>query len=291
VSNPPQSTRAIAAIARMNWLHNKYIAAGKITNADLLYTLSVFITEPIRFVRLFEWREMSDMERCAFGVFWKDVGDAMGIQYEGYLSKTEWVDGLDFVDDITRWAKAYEVTAFLPSEVSARPAKTLIPMLTYWVPWFAQSFVQECVLVLLGDRVREAFLLPEPSTTAATFIYNALSIRRFALRYLALPRIAPLARHPSGDITSTDERIHLQFSYGNFPFYLKPTTWSRWGPRGWAIWMLGGKLPGDEPEYFRAQGFSFRDIGPKNFENKGTEEMEAEIAKMKASGRGGCPFS
>lgn len=156
--NPPNSARATTSVARMNWLHSKYIASGQISNADLLYTLSVFITEPERFMRLYEWRSLNEMEHCAYGVFWKSIGDAMGIKYEGYLSKTEWTDGLDFALDIAQWAKSYEVTAFVPSQISHKPAVALIPMIAYWIPWFGKKFAYECVHVLLGDRVREAFL-------------------------------------------------------------------------------------------------------------------------------------
>lgn len=158
MSQPPNSARATAAVARMNWLHSKYIASGQISNEDLLYTLSVFITEPNRFMRLYEWRPLNEMEFCAFGVFWRSIGDAMGIQWKGYLSKTEWHDGLDFAEDVAQWAKAYEIVAFTPSTVSNKPAQALIPMITYWAPSWVKNFSAECVHALLGDRVREAFM-------------------------------------------------------------------------------------------------------------------------------------
>jgi len=50
----------------MNYIHSRYQKAGKISNDDLLYTLSVFITEPINWVEMYEWREMSDTEKNAF---------------------------------------------------------------------------------------------------------------------------------------------------------------------------------------------------------------------------------
>lgn len=40
----PKDKRTIKAIARMNTIHSLYQKAGKISNDDLLYTLSVFIT-------------------------------------------------------------------------------------------------------------------------------------------------------------------------------------------------------------------------------------------------------
>lgn len=144
----------------MNFLHSKYVKEGTISNADLLYTLSVFVVEPPRFCRLYEWRSLNEMELCAFGVLWKSVGDAMGIEYKGYLKRAEtgWRDGIEFAEDIAAWAKAYEVVAMKPSTVCAKPARALIPMITYWVPWFAKPFTTEVVISLLGDRVREAFM-------------------------------------------------------------------------------------------------------------------------------------
>jgi hypothetical protein len=158
MSQPVNSNRAITAVARMNWLHSKYIQSGQISNDDLLYTLSVFITEPARFMRLYEWRPMNEMEHCALGVFWRSIGDAMGIQWQGRLAKTSWQDGLDFAEDIAQWAKAYEVEAFKPSTISNKPARALIPMITYWAPSWSKNLATECVHALLGDRVREAFM-------------------------------------------------------------------------------------------------------------------------------------
>jgi hypothetical protein len=154
----PNSARAVAAVARTNFLHSKYIAEGTISNANLLYTLSVFVVEPEHFIRLYEWRPLNDMEFCAYGTFWKSIGDAMGIEYKGFLSKTEWTSGLDWALDIKQWAKSYEVVNFRPSPVCNRPAVTLIPMMLYWVPKFGQAFAHECVYALLGDRLREAFM-------------------------------------------------------------------------------------------------------------------------------------
>ncbi|KAI0506695.1 hypothetical protein F5B22DRAFT_440284 [Xylaria bambusicola] len=286
--NPPNSERTIKALARINFLHSKYIKEGTISNEDLVYTLSVFVTEPPRFARLYEWRAMNEMERCAYGVFWKKVGEDMGISYKGVLSKDTWHDGIEWFDDISAWAKRYEVDKMKPSEVANKPAKALIPMLTYWVPWFAKPFVQEAVCVLMGDRVREAFMLPEPGIVAATTVYSALLLRRLFLRYLSLPRFSDVKRH--GDVDPKTGRYHLHFSYGNYPFYVKPTFWNRWGPRALAIWLYGGKVPGDNPEEYLSQGYMWTDLGPRNRMGLGVEEMETDLQRLKASNRGGCPF-
>ncbi|KAI1333893.1 hypothetical protein F5Y15DRAFT_403487 [Xylariaceae sp. FL0016] len=286
--NPPTSSRAIQSIARMNYLHSKYRATGQISNADLLYTLSVFVTEPVRFIRLYEWRPLNEMEYCAYGVFWKAVGDAMGIGYKGYLARDSWRDGVEFADDITAWAKAYEIQVMKPSVTANKPARALIPMITYWVPWFLKGFAEEAVCVLMGDRVREAFMLPEPGINAAAMVFPALAIRRFLMRYLTLPRLWDVKR--LGDTDPKTGRMWTQFPYGNYPYYIKPTFWNRWGPQAWAVWAYGGKVPGDDPEEHMPQGYRFIDLGPKNRMGMGAEEMDVDIKKMMASGRGGCPF-
>ncbi|GAW24925.1 hypothetical protein ANO14919_145210 [Xylariales sp. No.14919] len=286
--NPPDSERTIHALARINFLHSKYVQEGTISNEDLLYTLSVFVTEPPRFARLYEWRAMNEMEYCAYGVFWKAIGDAMGIPYKGLLARDTWRDGIEWADDIAAWAKRYEADVMKPSVIANKPALALIPMITYWLPWFAKPFAQDAVCVLMGDRVREAFMLPEPSIVAGATVYPLLLLRRLYLRYLALPRFSEVQR--IGETDPRTGRMHTRLPYGNYPFYVKPTLWNRWGPKAWAIWLYGGKVPGDNPEEYMPQGYLWTDLGPKNRMGLGAEEMEVDVKMMRAAGRGGCPF-
>lgn len=62
MGHSPTSERATSAIARMNWLHGRYQKAGKISNDDMLYTLALFLLEPERWIRLYEWRDLTEME-------------------------------------------------------------------------------------------------------------------------------------------------------------------------------------------------------------------------------------
>ncbi|KAJ8105035.1 hypothetical protein ONZ43_g7584 [Nemania bipapillata] len=163
-----------------------------------------------------------------------------------------------------------------------------MPIITYWLPGFAKPFVEEAVCVLLGDRVREAFMLPEPGIMAGATVYPILALRRAYLRYLALPRFFEL--NHLGGVDPQTGRINSAMPYGNFPFYIKPTFWNRWGPVAWAIWLYGGKVPGDNPEEYMPQGYLFTDLGPKNRMGLGVKEMEANVEGLRAASRGGCPF-
>ncbi|KAI1262786.1 hypothetical protein F5Y18DRAFT_144244 [Xylariaceae sp. FL1019] len=286
--NPPTSSRTMRAIARMNFLHSKYREEGTISNEDLLYTLSVFVTEPPRFARLYEWRVMNEMELCAYGVFWKALGDSMGLVYKGLLPRDSWKDGIEWAEDITAWAKAYEVEKMKPSVVAHKPAEALIPMITYWVPWFAKPFAEEAVCVLMSDRMREAFMLPEPGVAARAIVYLAIWLRSRFLRYLALPRLFEVRR--LGEMDSKTGRFTLRQTFGNYPYYRKPTPWNRWGPGALAIWLYGGKVPGDNPQEYLPDGYLWSDLGPRNRMGLGVDEMNVDVETMEASRRGGCPF-
>ena len=45
-----------------------YRKANLISNDDMLYTLGLFALEPIRWISMYEWRSLTDMERCAMSV-------------------------------------------------------------------------------------------------------------------------------------------------------------------------------------------------------------------------------
>jgi hypothetical protein len=87
------------------------------------------------------------------------------------------------------------------------------------------------------------------------------------------------------------EPLNLQFSYGYFPFYVKPTLWNRWGPVAWGIWLLGGILPGDDPKYYVSNGYTVSELGPRNFMGKGNAEVEMEAERLRKTSRSGCPFA
>ncbi|KAH9989105.1 hypothetical protein F4779DRAFT_610643 [Xylariaceae sp. FL0662B] len=285
--NAPTSPRTMQGLARTNYLHSAYVASGQISNADLLYTLSVFLGEPARCIGMYEWRALNDMEVCALGVFWKSAGDALGIRYDGFLARDRWRDGIEFFDDLVAWAKDYEVRNMRPSPVAAKPAETLIPIVTYWMPWFAKAFAAQAAIVFVDDRTREAFMLPKPDILASALVYSSLALRRFVLRYLSLPRVFE-QRYVSDPDPQTGRIYRLE--RGAFPFYVRPTVWNRWGPVAWAIWLYGGELPGDDPDQYQPQGYLFSELGPRNKTGKGAQEMEGDVEKMRARSRGGCPF-
>jgi hypothetical protein len=85
----------------MNWLHDRYRKSGKIKDDDMLYTLSLFALEPMRWTKNLEWRDLSDIERCALAVYRKNVGEVMSIPYDALpSSKTGWQNGLEWLSEL-----------------------------------------------------------------------------------------------------------------------------------------------------------------------------------------------
>ncbi|KAK9327259.1 hypothetical protein V1520DRAFT_299690 [Lipomyces starkeyi] len=290
-SHHPQSDRVIKALARMNYIHNRYQTAGKIHNDDLLYTLSVFITEPIFWVERYEWRSMTDMEICAISTFWKSIGDAMGIKYDGRLSDTEWTDGLQFYEDIKAWALDYEEKYMIPAKSNKQTADELVHLLLFYVPKCLKVAASNLVGVLMGDHLRKAMIYPTPSTG---YFYLASAIfesRRFLLRYLSLPRPSFMrVREVSDDPDPKTGRYHSK-SYLSHPYYNKPGLLNRWGPEGWLVWALGGDVPGSRGDRYIPQGYLFEEVGPNIMKNKGLEETRAWEEKLRVERPVGCPFA
>lgn len=242
--------------------------------------------EPIRFIRLYEWRALNDMEICAIGTFWKSIGDAMEIEYKGYLRQETWADGMEFVQDITQWAKGYEVEAMKPHPDNRKLADALVGLMFFYAPTSMRPFALQILTVLMGDRVREAFLYPEPSISAAFVAFGLLNARRIFLRYFCLPRLGPVKYFSEPDPQSG--RIH-HLDYLVSPYYNKPTFRARWGPGALLTRLCGGYVPGEKGTMY--EGFLATDLGPKNRMGKGMEEMEPDMARMKKNRPSGCPFA
>lgn len=70
------------------------------------------------------------------------------------------------------------------------------------------------------------------------------------------------------------------------PWYLPPTFWNRWGP--WALIARIAGWPVVTPGRYGSDGYDIADVGPKNFEGKGREEVLKNAEEIRR--RAGCPF-
>lgn len=143
----------------MNWLHDRYRKAGRIKDDDMLYTLSLFALEPMRWTKSLEWRDLNDIERCAMAVYWKNMGEAMSIPYTSLSSaKTGWSNGLHWLTELEAWSHAYEVQNMLPCSSNHKLALATIDIGLTNVPQFLKPLGLKFAAALLDQRLRKAMM-------------------------------------------------------------------------------------------------------------------------------------
>ncbi|KAE8355566.1 hypothetical protein BDV28DRAFT_128689 [Aspergillus coremiiformis] len=290
MGNPPSSRRTLTAIARTRFLHNGYRTSGKISEDDMLYTLGVFAIQPITFIAKFEWRKLTDLEKCAIGTFWKSLGDGLGISYEALpSSKAGFRDGLQWLEEITAWSKAYEIQYMVPDIKNKEASDQTTAILLYMIPKSLEHIGLYFVAFMMDDRLRRAMLYDSPPASYVKVFSSLVSMRRFVLRYLALPRPYFLRHTVFSEEADENDRIFFT-QWDAVPYYVAPTFRNRWGPVAWFTWAMGRPLPGDQGDKYYPQGYYTPDVGPKYFEGKGREALEEYMQELKGSRTGQCPF-
>lgn len=155
----PSSERAQTAIARTKFLHIGYRSSGKILESDMLYTLSLFALEPIRFIDMFEWRSLSDLEQCAIGTYWKSLGDALEISFADLPSGPHsFRDGLHFLDELRAWSLKYEEDYMKPHPSNKEVADKTMDVVVYSMPRFLKSAGVNFASCVMDDRLRESMM-------------------------------------------------------------------------------------------------------------------------------------
>lgn len=290
--NKPTSERAIEAIARMNFLHSRYQKSGKITNDDLLYALSIFALEPSRWINRYEWRCVSDVEMCAFGTYWKNMGDAMEISCAKLPSSMRgWRDGLHWLIELEEWSDEYEEANMVPADTNRQLADSQLDTLLPKCPATYLDSCRKMVIALLGDRLRRSMMYPQSPPIYHNTINAILSFRKLLIRHLALPRPNILRNHWIEAGPDRRNGRYVLSDYLAHPWYVKPTLRRRWGPGAWITRLLGYNVPGDDGDRYYPQGYTVADVGPKALSGKGRKEMDETRATLVSGNRGGCPFS
>ncbi|TLD19958.1 hypothetical protein PspLS_09381 [Pyricularia sp. CBS 133598] len=290
--NGPDTPRSAEAYARLNYLHGVYIKAGKISNDDMLYVLSLFMYDPVDAIKLYEWRSLTELERCAFGVFHHGMGTAMEIDFSPLPSAaTGFRDGLHFYDELYAWSKAYERAQMLPAQSNYDVAVHTVNLIKGDFPSFLHPHVEHMVYSVFNDQFLAACKFPTPSRAYYLLTRGLFALKRYACRHLLLPRMAPYAPwrsyDPAEDVGPDGRRTFV--TWAGLPVYVRPTFWNRWGPEALYSRMIGKPLPGDKG--MEPQGYLLKDAGPRQHSGKGWEEAELNAKKMLKTRRGGCPFA
>ena len=142
------SEQGRAALRRMNQIHGRF----EIANDDLLYVLSTFVFEPIRWNARFGWRPLCDQERQAYFLFWREVGRRMNIReipatYESF----------------ERFNVDYERVHFRFSKTNQRVGAATRDLFLGWFPGPLRPMIRPAIYAMMGDTLIDAFGFPRPS--------------------------------------------------------------------------------------------------------------------------------
>lgn len=156
-SNQRDSERYQQSVARMNYFHQRYRQAGKILDEDLLHTLGDNVVEILRIVEGSEWRQLSDVELCAIGIFHKNLGEDMLIPFTSLPSSQQgWEDGLHFAMELRDWTIAYEKRAAQPSATNDQYVRVYVDGATERLPRAITTFLRKMLGYELDDTMRKS---------------------------------------------------------------------------------------------------------------------------------------
>ena len=173
--NPFDSDRCNVAIQRMNYIHAQY--GGKISNEDMVYVLSVFVLEPIRWLKRWDWRPLSAEECEALYNGWLHIGRRMGIQ-----------NIPESLEEFTKWNQDYEQRKMVYAPSNMPITDATIELFLGIAPRFLHSFGRKVAYCFMDERLRRALKYPDPNPSLKSLVTCLLYIRRFLIRYLSLPR-------------------------------------------------------------------------------------------------------
>jgi hypothetical protein len=269
------TTRGARAIARMNFLHAQY--GTKISRDDLLFTLSLFIFEPLRLTTAFEWRHPTALEAHARFVFWREIGARMGI---ADLPRT--------LEELREWKEAFERERMPFAPSNAAVGNVTMDLFLRPYPAFLRESLRQVLLVLVPDHVRRAFgwarARPE---FLYTLVPALLRFRALLIRHFFLPRSRPvdygLLDPANVSIDAAGNTVYHRSDWLYEPFYIKPTfANSLWG-------LLGLAVPG--PQY-RDDGYLAEAMGPEELRHESVEEVRRAAEEMQTKADSGrCPFA
>ncbi|KAH0278767.1 hypothetical protein KCU91_g2218, partial [Aureobasidium melanogenum] len=279
IINPPASKRSTEALARTNFLHSLY--GAKISNDDLLYTLSLFLLEPIRWIERYEWRKLTDLEIAAMGLFWLKVGQGMKIDFSVLPGAKEgWKDGCEFMQELEAWSDKYEEQYMVPSQSNKETADHTTELLLYPVPAAFKDAGRRVVSALMDKRLRRAMLYPDPPAMLQWLVDSGLAARKLVLRHLTLPRPFVWRKQIIADHMNTNDKVY-KLIWDTEPWYVEPTFANRWCLQSWIDWLAGRPIPGDEGDKYFPQGFKSSVMGPAFLAGKGLAQAEKEEEEIR----------
>jgi hypothetical protein len=175
----PRSPAGRGAIRRMNRIHRPF----GIGNDDLRYVLATFVVVPVRWIRRYGWRRLTETEVRACVNYYREVGRLMGIR-QIPPSYAEFASYLD----------TYEREHHRFSAANKRLAMALIRVFEAWFPRPVQPLARRCIVAGLGQPLRRSLGLAEPPVVVRWSVHLGLRARAVLLRLI--PPLRAGTRNP-----------------------------------------------------------------------------------------------
>ncbi|HEX5657187.1 MAG TPA: oxygenase MpaB family protein [Polyangiales bacterium] len=159
----------LRSLRRINQLHGRFA----ISNEDMLYVLSTFVSVPMRWLERFGWRPLLEAERIGAHNYYRALGTHMGIR-----------DIPDSWQRMLAFGDAYERAHFAFNEASARVGEATREILVRWFPRPLAPLVRNAVYALLDPPVRTSFGFPAAPAPFQRAIERTLRARARVLAHL-----------------------------------------------------------------------------------------------------------
>ncbi|CAM9566580.1 unnamed protein product [Pylaiella littoralis] len=181
--NGTDTNRSTTAMARTNAIHGIY--AKEISNADMLFTLSLFVTEPAVWINrrgpclLFGWRRCTDFEKEVLLIQMGEMGKSMGIK--GVEAWKTWEDAYAF-------QTAYAEEHFRFASSNSAIAGVTVDLFVSPLPKPFQDAARWCVYALIEPPLLKAFGFPQAPLLLQWFLKATFLLRAAVIRFLMPPR-------------------------------------------------------------------------------------------------------
>ena len=170
LSDSVQSPRGEHMVKHLNWIHSHY----DISNDDYLYTLALFIIEPVRWMETFGYRPLCEREKKAGYLAFKSLGHAMNIT------------GIpESRDEFVAWYLNYRNQNMKFHIDNKLVTDGYIAAIKEMFPRLFRPIVRPMILTLINDpELLEATGQKAPLPLVQKLIRGFMAVRRRAQRYI-----------------------------------------------------------------------------------------------------------
>ena len=170
MSDSIDSARGQHMVKHLNWIHSHY----EISNDDYLYTLALFIIEPVRWMETFGYRTLTEREKYAGYLAFKSLGQAMAIQN---IPASR--------DQFVAWYQDYRRQHMVYHPDNKKVTEGLIDGMKEMFPFFFRPLVRPMILTLINDpELLAATGQKAPGYIVQKFIRGIMYIRKGLQRYI-----------------------------------------------------------------------------------------------------------